>query len=352
MGRKPKSKKIKAIGEQFDQLKVSEPNSTLIELWEERKMFSTKELLSRLCNLTTTRGLESWQLHPSNTETVWNILGYLCDIVEVDEDYKYVAMVIEKRKLFNQFDKCRLFVLNQSTDLASKKIRLERLLINLLKATSKYFAIAQTASQSVRPNFFLDLVNSVRSLDIKPRIVLRLEYFHSMLISNSEENDTINKEENVKDVCTSDSPEPPDDVVYWNVVPTHRDIFTTETMFLRPNFIRRPYPDLETYKDVQFRLLMEDFMQPLRRGMQKLEKEDFGPKGIPELRIYENVTLKFLQNPRHLVPEREKSWRFYCAKFQTLPKVDWSTSRRLNNGSLVCLWDGTNEVVIATVACR
>ena len=92
-------------------------------------------------------------------------------------------------------------------------------------------------------------------------------------------------------------------------------------------------------------------MQPFREGINKFVDGHIGPNGIPEVRIYENAVLRLLNNTP-CVPERDRAWRCYCVKFKKLPNVNWTTSRRLINGSLVCLWDRRNEVIIATVANR
>jgi hypothetical protein len=106
----------------------------------------------------------------------------------------------------------------------------------------------------------------------------------------------------------------------------------------------------------QMRLLMEDFMQPLRHGMAKLLSGKFQPRDVQELRIYENVTFKrsgLVQDRRRMIPERESSWRIYSVNFKELPRVNWSTSRRLIQGSLVCLWDPTsNDLIVASVVHR
>lgn len=149
--------------------------------------------------------------------------------------------------------------------------------------------------------------------------------------------------------------EPPDDVTKWDIVPSQLDIFRSDQVFLRPNFVGRSYPDLETYLDVQFRLLMEDFIQPLRHGMKKLLSGKFH-QDIQELRIYGNVTFKrggLVQDRRRVVPERESSCRIYSVNFKALARVDFSRSRRLIHGSLVCLWDPeSNDLIVASVADR
>ena len=94
-------------------------------------------------------------------------------------------------------------------------------------------------------------------------------------------------------------------------------------------------------------------MHPTREGVvMKLYPEEGQETTIPtSLRIYEKVTFwrgGLISDP-HLMPERPTSWRFYHVKFQKLPNVNWETSRRLIHGSLVFLWDGAEEVIVATV---
>lgn len=94
-------------------------------------------------------------------------------------------------------------------------------------------------------------------------------------------------------------------------------------------------------------------MHPTREGILKKlfpdgEQASGGSTGV---RIYEQVTFwrgGFNYNPR-LIPERPSSWRYYNVKFQRLPKVNWEVSRRLIHGTLVFLWDGAEELIVATV---
>ena len=366
MGRKKKSGKTKTDVDFSDPRKVTEPNISLFQLYDSCQLLNPNEITKRLNAVTANLGREGGWLHPMDTEVIWLILGYLCDRNIADEDLRQMAKVIENKKLYHHFGMCCTNIMQmRNLDDFGKKLKLEQLLGALCKTTTLYLTVASNSAGTIRPNFFLDLYNtaqspSIQALAIKPRIVRRLELIHWMLTGNEPQEDSgvevhevIHKEEIIQDSATENlfTIEPPDDIGNWNVVPTHQDILWSDQVFLRPNFIRRPYPDLETYRDVQFRLLMEDFMQPFREGMTKLVEGQIGPKGIPELRIYEKVILRFFSNPRY-VPERETSWRFYRVQFQKMPRVDWAASRRLIHGSLVCLWDGRNELIVASVADR
>ena len=60
---------------------------------------------------------------------------------------------------------------------------------------------------------------------------------------------------------------PPDDFRDIPVIPTVEEIVTNDDVFLRTNKTSGAYSDANHYLDVQFRLLREDFVQPLRNGV-------------------------------------------------------------------------------------
>lgn len=53
------------------------------------------------------------------------------------------------------------------------------------------------------------------------------------------------------------------------IIPTKEEIMSEEEPFLRPNLIYGKYPSTITYLDVQFRLLREDFLAPLRESVKE-----------------------------------------------------------------------------------
>jgi len=52
-----------------------------------------------------------------------------------------------------------------------------------------------------------------------------------------------------------------------SVYPTLNDL-QIEELYLHPNIIKGPYRNVEHYLDVHFKLLREDFIAPLRNGIQ------------------------------------------------------------------------------------
>lgn len=66
--------------------------------------------------------------------------------------------------------------------------------------------------------------------------------------------------------------EAPEDFRQINIVPTPGELLSRSDVFLRPNKTCGAYNDANHYLDVQFRLQREDFVQPLRKGIQDFMK--------------------------------------------------------------------------------
>ena len=141
---------------------------------------------------------------------------------------------------------------------------------------------------------------------------------------------------------------PPGDFHDMDIFPTMNDLNQDERPFLRANKIKGKYQNLEHYLDVQFRLLREDLVQPLREGIQTYRNK----KGVDgshgqNIRIYKDVEI--------LYPRCTPEGIGYVVRFNTkgLSHVNWEFSKRLLYGSLVCLSSNDFETMIfATVIDR
>ena len=156
-------------------------------------------------------------------------------------------------------------------------------------------------------------------------------------------------------VITDDNSEPPENFRKLSVIPTREDIIAQQDQdqepFLRRNKIHGHYHNEEHYLDVQFRLLREDFLRPLRVGIQHLMARDIDSDSrddrVQDVRIYENVRILF--------PVCTSNGVAYKINFDTssFQRVQWENSKRLIFGSLLCLSkDNFKSFAFATVANR
>ena len=137
---------------------------------------------------------------------------------------------------------------------------------------------------------------------------------------------------------------------HLSVIPTLRDISIDQSGSLRKNKIKGRYHNIEHYLDVQFQLLREDFLRPLRDGIKHYREHNNSsyPNDLyQDVRIYDNVKI--------LRPICTSSGVRYKIRFDTRKFVDvqWENSKRLIFGSLLCLsTDNFENFVFATVAER
>ncbi|KAM9759617.1 NFX1-type zinc finger-containing protein 1 isoform 1-T2 [Menidia menidia] len=138
--------------------------------------------------------------------------------------------------------------------------------------------------------------------------------------------------------------------------PTPEEFHQEHRPFLRPNLTSQRYTNTHLYLDTHFRLLREDFVRPLREGIQQLLQSqlDMGrtdnparTKRFDDIRVYFDTQL--------VVPKCTHTGLAYIVQFdiQPLKFVRWQNSKRLLFGSLVCLsYDNFESFLFATVSDR
>lgn len=145
-----------------------------------------------------------------------------------------------------------------------------------------------------------------------------------------------------------DKRKPPEDFRNLPIFPRREDIFPEQRPFLRKIIKDGKYEDLEHYLDVQFRLFREDCIAQLRSGIQEYIKEhtagNYNIRRLESARIYDNVRILFretsLDGILHVLQLDEKTYE----------NIDWSNTKRLLHGSLVCLsFDHFETFLFATI---
>ncbi|KAL9976043.1 hypothetical protein ACROYT_G013277 [Oculina patagonica] len=140
---------------------------------------------------------------------------------------------------------------------------------------------------------------------------------------------------------------PPNDFRDMPICPTNKEIKSKEEPFLRENIKKGRFEDVEHYLDVQFRLLREDFLEPLREGIYDITHN------IP--RAQRKQLIKCYQGVRIVGKELTLSGIIYRVQFDVskFPLTKWASSKRLMFGSFLCLSkDNFETMLFATVANR
>ena len=115
-----------------------------------------------------------------------------------------------------------------------------------------------------------------------------------------------------------------------SIVPQWHEISTPKPPYkLRPNIVEGEYEDWMHYYDVHFRLLREDFVSPLRKGIKDYHDGKVG-RNLSNLRLYVDVKVG--------KAVFTKAGLCYKIHFSVGPKrCNWMHSKRLIFGSLLCL---------------
>ncbi|XP_054720298.1 NFX1-type zinc finger-containing protein 1-like [Uloborus diversus] len=138
----------------------------------------------------------------------------------------------------------------------------------------------------------------------------------------------------------------------YRLLPTlpNKDDIHQKCRFLRPNIIEGKYQDVEHYLDVQYRLLREDYVKPLRDGITKylmLKQLQKSFKSSGDVRIYNDV---------HIIKQEfagDGVLHVACFDATKFSKIRWEYSKRFLTGSLLCMSsDDFKTMLFASVARR
>ncbi|XP_059484951.1 NFX1-type zinc finger-containing protein 1-like [Neocloeon triangulifer] len=155
---------------------------------------------------------------------------------------------------------------------------------------------------------------------------------------------------------------PPNDFREIQVYPKPEEVLCQEKPFLRVNLVDRTYADVDHYLDVQFRLTREDFMRPLRDGIDAMNSQDRKKMKEANVKMYEHI--QFVRNNSRLIPQeltKKKKDRddegvliyLNFEKNKQMKKVEWEHCRRFMYGSLLCFTkDKFQSLLLATIIDR
>jgi hypothetical protein len=155
--------------------------------------------------------------------------------------------------------------LMEKTQLGEFKIDLIRNVLNLIK---------QLIETCPKRTHFVDPVKERLELIIKYRMANNKELLEEFEKLNRVDSSRTQNSRNAQSMpflnYNSHLIEPPDDFAQMNIVPKLEDIVCNQEPFLRKNITNGAYKNVDHYLDVQFRLLREDFLRPLRIGVMEI----------------------------------------------------------------------------------
>jgi hypothetical protein len=153
-------------------------------------------------------------------------------------------------------------------------------------------------------------------------------------------------EQSLKLSLTASVVQPPENFREIQITPGSNEIKGGVKPFLRANRKEGKYDDLDHYLDVQFRLLREDFVGPLREGISDYLKTKVTNQDATTQRNHNTrCDLKIYNASVHspVVTEHGYCINMKLEMTKSLRKINWSVSKRLIYGSLVCLTDDDFE---------
>ncbi|KAG1652739.1 NFX1-type zinc finger-containing protein 1 [Nymphon striatum] len=127
------------------------------------------------------------------------------------------------------------------------------------------------------------------------------------------------------------------------ILPQHSELIKNTAPSIQSNKVRSKYKDLEEYLDIQFRLLREDFMAPLREVISTCCKE----KNIKKLKenricrklIFENVVINSIERRQFY----DSFYNIYWLDLSVHRKkfINFEHCKRFLTGDIVCIFNIT-----------
>ncbi|XP_060589825.1 NFX1-type zinc finger-containing protein 1-like [Ruditapes philippinarum] len=286
-----------------------------------------------------------------NNEHIELFLEILAKAYECEMVPNAMIMLYETLKENDFFDTLSLFLIDLQDRLENPEHRIEhiKILKNILDIVVKQITINPFSAKflsrvfKVLKQIFAEMKDDdghALDKDIQIRFTIlteRRKTAEKLLMSTSSSKDKL---------------QPPEDFRLIQVTPSANEIQCAAQPFLRPNKLNGGYDDLDHYLDVQFRLLREDFVGPLREGISQYIKSNMGmqkgqQKTNSDIKIY---------NAKVYSPIITECGFCYQLKLEMTPrlrKTNWSVSKRLIYGSLLCLTnDDFATLTLATVVGR
>ncbi|XP_063329532.1 NFX1-type zinc finger-containing protein 1 [Pelmatolapia mariae] len=240
---------------------------------------------------------------------------------------------------------------------------LENILV-LLSQVLNIFPASSVHTVSLLLTLLQASINSLRAsgVDFQPQIEESVEQLQDLIthLQNRAREGTLRSDRDTYAFLPSGGGNPDEedqqDFRTIPIYPTPQEFRQEHRPFLRPNITSQSYTNTHLYLDTHFRLLREDFVRPLREGIQQLlqNQKDIGRTNSPlKTKRFDDIRIYF--DAQLVVPKCTHTGIAYIVQFdaQPLKFVRWQNSKRLLYGSLVCLsCDNFESFLFATVSDR
>ena len=290
------------------------------------------------------------EIRPDLMKQIIHALHMLCSSKIYPANANSVLMYSTRTHFFNSH--LSRFINQMPQD--SSNIR-EGLVVLITQITDIFLKLLQQVGESVANDLPLpQLEIAVRELG-KQNVIQQMEQINEKIqhVNNLKEEVLSKAKASTKGESIGDPPENFRDV---SIIPQEKDFQHGARPFVRANVVNGRYENVDHYLDVQFRLLQEDLLIPLREGVRQLrsDRNPARPQGsnhgiAKDIRIYYDVNVL---NPVCSTKGMVYRIRFDC-RHKNVRRVPWRKSSRLKFGSLVCLsHDDFHTMFFATVENR
>ena len=287
--------------------------------------------------------LRSQDQQHNNDEFICDLtstLGKACN-VPPGENINKILATLKGSAFFNSKIPTLLDHLQESTVL-NDQISRQRFIEHLIEIFMKYLTHLPSSYADL-PYTQLKAALDQSSVQNKEELQTRLDEFKQA------RNDVIRgeRQRHGKRFVNRAGEKPPNDFRDMPICPETKEITTQERPFLRKNISKGRYDNAEHYLDVQFRLLREDFLEPLREGIREIV-----------LNIPRHQRKQLMKNYRSVeIVGKEFTWSGITHQVQIdvsgLDTSRWAHSKRLLYGSFLCLSkDNFKTMLFATVCDR
>ena len=287
--------------------------------------------------------LRSQDQQHNNDEFICDLtstLGKACN-VPPGENINKILATLKGSAFFNSKIPSLLDRLEESTALNDQVSR-QRFIEHLTEIFMKYLTHLPSSYADL-PYTQLKAALDQSSVQNKEELQTRLDEFKQA------RNDVIRgeRQRHGKRFVNRAGEKPPNDFRDMPICPETKEITTQERPFLRKNISKGRYDNAEHYLDVQFRLLREDFLEPLREGIREII-----------LNIPRHQRKQLMKNYRSVeIVGKEFTWSGITHQVQIdvsgLDTSRWAHSKRLLYGSFLCLSkDNFKTMLFATVCDR